>query len=148
MYAPEHAVTSAPVPMRQSRLAVWTRIGADGSRAEVATIEEGPGVVRFDVRVSPRASRAAIQGEHDGAIKIALTAPPVDGEANQALIAFVAKALGVAKRDVVIVRGEASRSKRLEVRGVDRPGVGACRSCRSDSRLSPPRSVGRFSVAC
>ena len=116
MYAPEHPVTSATIP--SSTLAVWTRIGADGSRAQVVTIEEGPGVVRFDVRVSPRASRAAIQGEHDGAIKIALTAPPVDGEANAALIAFVAKALGVAKRDVVIVRGETSRSKRLEVRGV------------------------------
>lgn len=86
-------------------------------------IEEAPGLVRFDVRVSPRASRDAVQGEHAGAIKIALTAPPVDGEANAALIAFVAKQLGVAKRDVVIVRGETSRSKRLEVRGASADAV-------------------------
>lgn len=91
----------------------------------MVTIDEGPGVVRFEVRVSPRASRDAVQGEHDGAIKIALTAPPVDGEANAALIAFVAKQLGVARRDVVIVRGETSRSKRLEVRGATAAAVRA-----------------------
>lgn len=81
-------------------------------------IEESAGCVRFDVRVAPRARRDAVLGEHDGALKIALTAPPVDGEANAALIAFLAKRLGIAKRDVVIVRGESSRQKRVEARGV------------------------------
>jgi uncharacterized protein (TIGR00251 family) len=83
----------------------------------VIAIEEAAGAVRFDVRVAPRASREGVQGEHDGAIKIALTAPPVDGAANAALVAFLARALGVAKRDVSIVRGETSRQKRVEVRG-------------------------------
>lgn len=81
--------------------------------------------MRFDVRVVPRASRDAIVGEHDGALKIALTAPPVEGEANAALVALLAKELGVAKRDVVLLRGEASRSKRVEVRGVDAAAVRA-----------------------
>lgn len=82
-------------------------------------IEEGDGWVRFDVRVAPRSSRDAVLGEHDGALKIALRAPPVEGAANLALVEFLAKELGVAKRDVVLVRGESSRTKRIEVRGVD-----------------------------
>lgn len=82
------------------------------------SIEEVAGGVRFDVRVAPRASRDAIVGVHDGALKVALTAPPVEGEANAALIALLAKKLGVAKRDVVLLRGETSRAKRVEVRGV------------------------------
>lgn len=89
------------------------------------TIEEGAGLVRFEVRVVPRASRDAIVGEHDGALKVALTAPPVEGEANAALVALLAKKLGVAKRDVSLLRGEASRSKRIEVRGVDAAAVRA-----------------------
>lgn len=82
-------------------------------------IEEKDGVVRFAVRVSPRASREAIAGVHDGALKVALTAPPVEGAANAALIALLAKALGVPKRSVRIVSGESSRQKRVEVEGVD-----------------------------
>jgi uncharacterized protein (TIGR00251 family) len=74
--------------------------------------------VRFAVLVAPRASREAVVGVHDGALKIALTAPPVDGAANAALVAFVAKLFGVAKRDVRVVSGAASRRKRVEVLGV------------------------------
>ena len=75
--------------------------------------------VRFEVQVAPRASRVAVLGVHDGGLKIALTAPPVDGEANAALIAFLAKRLGVSKRDVSIAAGTASKRKTLEVRGTD-----------------------------
>lgn len=75
--------------------------------------------VRFGVRVQPRASREAVLGVHEGALRVALTAPPVDGEANAALIAFMAKRLRVARRDVTIVQGETGRSKVLEVRGVE-----------------------------
>ena len=64
---------------------------------------EDAGAVVFSVRVAPRASRSAVLGVHEGALKVALTAPPVDGAANAALVAFLAKALGVAKRDVVIL---------------------------------------------
>jgi uncharacterized protein (TIGR00251 family) len=77
-----------------------------------------PGGVRFAVQVAPRASREAILGAHDGALKVALTAPPVDGEANAALVALLAKRLGVAKRSVTLVQGASSKRKTLEVAGV------------------------------
>lgn len=82
-------------------------------------VEERDGRVRFSVRVSPRASREAVIGVHDGAIKIALTAPPVDGAANAALIAFLARALDVPKRAVTIVSGASSKQKIVEIAGVD-----------------------------
>ena len=75
--------------------------------------------VLFEVRVAPRASRAACLGAHAGALKIALTAPPVDGAANAALIAFLSKALGVPKRSVGIVRGERAKNKRLRIDTTD-----------------------------
>jgi uncharacterized protein (TIGR00251 family) len=75
------------------------------------------GVV-VDVAVVPRASKCAFAGVHDGRLKVMLDAPPVDGEANDALRAFLAKALGRPKRDVTIVRGEKSRKKTVAISGV------------------------------
>lgn len=86
--------------------------------ADVLSVTERADGVRFGVRVQPRASRDAVLGVMDGALRVALTAPPVDGEANAALVAFLAKKLGVGKRDVSIVQGETGRSKLVEVRGV------------------------------
>ncbi|MFO0697215.1 MAG: DUF167 domain-containing protein [Polyangiales bacterium] len=83
---------------------------------ELRLTETANGVV-FDVRAVPRASRDAIAGVMDGAIKLAITAPPVDGEANAAIVAFFAKALRVPKSDVRLVRGERSKQKSVEVRG-------------------------------
>ncbi|MBZ0118555.1 MAG: DUF167 family protein [Sandaracinaceae bacterium] len=77
------------------------------------------------MHVSPRASRDAIGGLHDGALKITITAPPVDGEANAAIVKLLAKRLGVAKRDVVIARGETGRRKTIEVLGVSAEAVRA-----------------------
>jgi len=73
--------------------------------------------VTFDVLVQPRASRARIGPRHDGRIKIAVTAPPVDGEANAAVIDLVAKALGVPRGAVEVIAGVASRRKTLRVTG-------------------------------
>ena len=56
-------------------------------------------------------------GERDGAVLIRIAAPPVDGKANAALIAFVAKTLGVSKGSVSIIRGETSRNKVIRVEG-------------------------------
>jgi uncharacterized protein (TIGR00251 family) len=56
-------------------------------------------------------------GERDGAVLIRISAPPVDGKANAALIAFVAKTVGVPKGSVVIIRGETSRNKIIRVAG-------------------------------
>jgi len=75
--------------------------------------------VRFDVRVQPRASRSEIVGEYNGAIKVRLSAPPVDGAANDALVDLLAKELSVARRSVSIVRGASSRSKTIAVAGID-----------------------------
>lgn len=74
--------------------------------------------VTFDVLVQPRASRAKIGPRHDGRIKIAVTAPPVDNKANAAVIELVAKALGVAKSAVEVIAGGSSRRKTLRVTGV------------------------------
>jgi len=65
---------------------------------------------------------------HDGVIKIRIAAPPVDNAANRALIAFVAERLGVAKRSVRVVSGDASRRKLLEVDGVTAESVAAALS--------------------
>ena len=79
--------------------------------------------VSFPVRIAPRAARSAITGVHDGALKISVAAPPVDGEANAELCALLAKHLGVPKRSVTITRGERGKSKRVHVEGVDAAAV-------------------------
>jgi uncharacterized protein (TIGR00251 family) len=88
-------------------------------------ITERAGEVRVTVRAQPRASRDAVVGVHDGALKIAITAPPVDGEANAAIVAFIAKKLGVAKRAVRVVSGDSSREKVLAIEGVTADSVRA-----------------------
>jgi len=77
-----------------------------------------PGSVTFCVQVQPRASRAAIEGEHGDALKIRLTAPPVDDRANQALVRLLAERLNVPRAAVRIVAGEKRRRKRVVVSGV------------------------------
>ena len=72
----------------------------------------------LDVLVQPRASRARIGPRHDGRIKVAVTAAPVDGEANAAVIELVADVLGVARGAVTVVSGVSSRRKTLRVQGV------------------------------
>jgi uncharacterized protein (TIGR00251 family) len=71
--------------------------------------------VRFDVRVQPRASRNEIAGVRNGVLRVRLTAPPVEGAANEGLIDFLADELGVARRQVRIVSGFGSRNKVIEV---------------------------------
>jgi len=90
---------------------------SDSALAALAVSVEA-GAVSFAVRAQPRSSREAIEGVREGALRVALTAPPVDGEANAALVALLAKALGVPKRDVVVVAGSAGRSKRVRVAGL------------------------------
>ncbi|MEO8433723.1 MAG: DUF167 domain-containing protein [Pyrinomonadaceae bacterium] len=74
------------------------------------------GSVTFQVRVVPRASRSEIAGEHDGALRVRVTAPPVDGAANEEVKRLIARRLGVPRSAVEIVAGETSRLKRLRVR--------------------------------
>jgi uncharacterized protein (TIGR00251 family) len=88
-------------------------------------IEARSGGVAFEVRVQPRASRTEVAGTHGEAVKIRLAAPPVEGAANAALAAFLAKQLGVSKSAVRIVKGERGRNKVVEVDGVTRADVQA-----------------------
>jgi len=80
----------------------WRRVDSNG------------GVV-LDIHVIPRASRTAVDGVYDGALKIRLHAPPVDGQANQALIEWLADRLGIARRDIELLRGATARRKQLRV---------------------------------
>ncbi len=83
------------------------------------TIQRVAGGVRFTVRVQPRASRSEVCGVHGDALKVRLAAPPVEGAANDALIALLADELDVSRRAVRIVSGATSRSKTVEVDGIE-----------------------------
>jgi uncharacterized protein (TIGR00251 family) len=70
------------------------------------------------IRIQPRASRNGIVMTEDGSLKIRLTAPPVDGAANEALIKFLSEVLGLSKSQVRIVTGHISREKIVKVEGI------------------------------
>lgn len=80
---------------------MWYREDADG--------------FTFSVRVVPRASRSEIVGLHDGALKIRIAAPPVEGAANDELIRFLARKLGVSRGAVQLVSGTSSRNKTVRI---------------------------------
>lgn len=83
-------------------------------------VSPGPGGsgVHLTVYVQPRASRTECTGLHDGAIRIRLAAPPVDGAANEALVRFLAERMGVPRGNVRVARGTSSRRKVVMVDGV------------------------------
>ena len=81
-------------------------------------IHDSPSGATFTVKVHPRAKKNAITGEVGDALKIALTAPPVDGKANEACIEFFAKLLKVPRSSVSIVAGLTSRNKVIRVAGI------------------------------
>jgi uncharacterized protein (TIGR00251 family) len=90
--------------------------------------------VRFSVRVQPRASNNETAGVHGDALKIRLTAAPVDGAANAGLIQFLSDIFAVSRKSVRIVSGESSRSKIVEIDGITERAVhdvasGATRRC-------------------
>lgn len=78
------------------------------------------GGVRLEVSVQPRSSRNQVVGEQNEALKIKLTAPPVEGEANAALIDFLANYLKLPRKDIKIIKGETSRHKLVEIMGITR----------------------------
>ena len=90
---------------------------------------EVQGAVAFAVRVHPRAKKNCITGEVGGALKLSLTAPPIEGRANEASIEFFAKLLKVPRSSVTIASGQSSRNKVIRVAGVTaeqiRKGLGA-----------------------
>ena len=74
--------------------------------------------VFLDVRVIPRAAKSQIAGKRDDALLVRLNAPPVDGAANSELIELFAHALGIPRRNIEIVAGHRSRTKRVKITGV------------------------------
>ncbi len=81
-------------------------------------IHETAGGATLAVKVHPRAKKNAITGEVGDALKLAVTAPPVDGRANQACIEFFANLLDVPRSSVTIASGETSRNKVIRVAGL------------------------------
>ncbi len=88
---------------------------------------DGDGVI-LSLHIQPGAKKSEVVGLHDDALKIRLAAPPVDGKANAALIAFIAAKVGVGKTAVDLISGETSRSKRIRIAGVAIEPVRACLS--------------------
>ncbi len=70
-------------------------------------------------RIQARARHDEIAGEHEGAVKIRIQAPPADGAANKALVAFLAQRFGVSKARVTLERGHTARRKRVRIHGTD-----------------------------
>ena len=81
-------------------------------------LNESPGTVTFAVKVHPRAKKDAITGEMGDAMKLSLTAPPVEGRANQACIDFFAKFLNQPRSSITIAAGASSRRKVIRVVGL------------------------------
>ena len=81
-------------------------------------IRESSGAVTFAVKVHPRAKKNAVTGELGDALKVALTAPPVEGKANEACIEFFANLLEVPRSSVSIAAGQSSRNKVIRVVGL------------------------------
>lgn len=82
--------------------------------------QERDGALVFVVRVVPRAARSSITGEHDGALRVRIAAPPVDGAANEELVRVLARALDLPIRDVEITGGHTSKVKQVRARGASR----------------------------
>jgi len=87
-------------------------------------LHDGKRGAALAVRIAPRANRNEItEIQNDGTVKIRLTAPPVDGEANQMLIAFLSDVLGIAKSNIDIVAGLSGRDKLISVTDMDKDEV-------------------------
>jgi uncharacterized protein (TIGR00251 family) len=82
------------------------------------SIRDTPSGATFHVKVHPRTKKNSITGEVGGALKLSLTAPPVEGRANQACIAFFAEVLNVPRSSVTIAAGESNPKKVVRVRGL------------------------------
>jgi uncharacterized protein (TIGR00251 family) len=78
-------------------------------------ITDSDGSILFAARVVPRASKSEIIGVHDGALKVRIASPPVDGAANTELIKLLARRFDVSKGDIEIVSGETSKNKRIKI---------------------------------
>jgi uncharacterized protein (TIGR00251 family) len=86
----------------------------------IALTDHAEGIV-LPVRAQPGARREGVQGEQNGALKVAVSAPPQDGRANQALVEVLREALGLKRAQVELLGGATGRDKRFLIRGLARP---------------------------
>lgn len=86
-------------------------------------LRESAGGVEITLYVQPGARKSELAGEHDGALKLRINAPPVEGKANAAVLAFIAKRCDVARSRVTLVSGELNRHKRVQIDGVQADAV-------------------------
>lgn len=80
-------------------------------------ITDNNGSVILTVRVVPRASKSGIVGEHDGALKVRIASPPVDGAANTELVKLLAKRFSISTSNIGIVSGQSAKTKRVRLTG-------------------------------
>jgi len=83
----------------------------------MVNVEDREGRAVFSVRVSPGAARTKIIGEHAGALKVSVNAPPEKGKANKELIDYLAEFLGVRRATITVISGETSKQKKIAVEG-------------------------------
>lgn len=82
-------------------------------------IESIPGGVRVHLFIQPKSSKNEVVGVHNGEIKIKITAPPIDGRANEGLIEFLSDHFDIPKRNVLLVKGETGRHKTVDLIGIE-----------------------------
>lgn len=85
--------------------------------------DQDPTGVTIALQVIPRARRTEVVGPQGDVLRVRVAAPPVEGAANEALISFLAEALGIRKRDIALLSGERGRRKRLRIHGLDADAV-------------------------
>ncbi len=83
-------------------------------------LTEAAGGIRLEIKVQPRSAKNMITGVQEGRLKIKITSPPVEGEANKALIDFLSRQLRLPKKNVLIIRGDTSTHKLVEIQGINR----------------------------
>lgn len=89
------------------------------------SLKETTSGIRFAVKVQPRARKNAITGSVGDALKLSLTAPPVEGKANQAVIEFLADFFDIPRSSVTIATGETSRLKTVRITGISKEAIEA-----------------------
>ncbi|HWU45089.1 MAG TPA: DUF167 domain-containing protein [Bdellovibrio sp.] len=88
----------------------------------IESVKDG---VRLHLFIQPKSSKNEIVGPHNGLLKIKITAPPIDGRANEGLIEFLSDFFDLPKRNIILVRGETGRNKTVELKGLSEATVKA-----------------------
>lgn len=103
--------------------------------ADLPCLKATPGGCELFLQVVPNAGRTALAGLHADALRVRLAAPPIEGRANAALLQWLAKSLGLARREVRLVGGDLSRCKRVQI---DCPPDRVATWLRTQGALNPP----------